>query len=222
MGRSWAKRCEHIPFGLVTIGGEKGSSKGGNVVLLKNVIAEAETRVRALIAADADRVVTDAMIRDVAVGAVVFANLASQRDKDVAFEWDRVIALQGDSGPYLQYSHARCASIIRKAAEQVSADADVTKLSTAAEWAVARKLLEYPGAVVAATPKCEPHIICHYLLELAGEFSRWYTAGNGDPTLRVLVDDQATRAARLALVAAVQATLAQGLSLLGLAAPDQM
>jgi arginyl-tRNA synthetase len=230
MGRTWAERCEHIPFGLVTIGGEKGSSKLGNVVLLKDVIAKAESRLRELLTkkretADDDapeRVVGEAMIREVATGAVVFANLASQRDKDVAFEWDRVIALQGDSGPYLQYSHARCASILRKAGETSTTDADFTKLATDAEWAVARKLLEYPGAVAAATPKCEPHIICHYLLELAGELSRWYTAGNTDASLRVLVDDPATRAARLALVAAVQATLAQGLSLLGLAAPDQM
>jgi arginyl-tRNA synthetase len=155
-----------------------------------------------------------------------------------------VIALQGDSGPYLQYSHARCASILRKAGgdwaqgnaalihQRLSAlelglhsathAIDMSKLATDAEWAVARRLLEFPQAVVAATPKCEPHIIAHYLLELAGEFSRWYTQGNGDASLRVLCDDEPTREARLALVAAVQAVLAEGLSLLGLAAPDQM
>ena len=225
MGREWVSRCEHIPFGLVQIGGKKGSTKAGNVVLLKEVVAEADARVRALLAeinpelAGAE---LDHVARVVGTGAVVFANLASQRDKDVAFEWDRVTALQGDSGPYIQYSHARCASIMRKAGGQRGHAVDFAKLAHDGEWAVARKLLDWPSAVVAATPKCEPHIICHYLLELCGEFSRWYTAGSGDASLRVLCDDAPTRDARLALVACVQAVLAEGLSLLGLEAPDQM
>lgn len=238
MGRPWASRCEHVPFGLVQIvakakdgAGEaqkvKAGTRSGNVVLLKNVVAEAESRVRALLAEIHPELTGAALTKiatEVGTGAVVFANLASQRDKDVAFDWDRVIALQGDSGPYLQYSHARCAAIMRKAGDEWAADSniDFATLTHDAEWAVARKLLAFPAAVVAATPKCEPHIVCHYLLELAGEFSRWYTAGNGDASLRVLCDDMPTRHARLALVAAVQAVLREGLSLLGIAAPDQM
>jgi arginyl-tRNA synthetase len=246
MGHEWAARCEHIPFGLVQIGGKKGSTKEGNVVLLKDVVTEAENRVKQLLlekaaaargggvengelatAADFDPPATSEVAQIAATvgrGAVVFANLVAQRDKDVAFEWDRVIALQGDSGVYLQYSHARCASILRKAGVTTLglAFVDYTKLATDAEWAVARRLLEFPQAIVATTPKCEPHIICHYLLELAGEFSRWYTAGNGDAALRVLCDDAPTRDARLALVAAVRAVLAEGLALLGITAPDTM
>ena len=91
-----------------------------------------------------------------------------------------------------------------------------------AEWAVARRLLEFPQAIVASAPKCEPHIICHYLLELAGEFSRWYTLGNGDKSLRVLCEDVPTRDARLALVAAVKAVLGEGLTVLGIPAPDRI
>ena len=223
MGYEWAARCEHIPFGLVQIGGKKGSSRAGNVVLLKDVVAQAEDGVRALIGqlGALDDATRDVIAHEVGAGAVVFANLVAQRDKDVDFDWDRVIALQGDSGPYVQYNHARCASIVRKAGAPAG-DVDFSKLSTEAEWAVARKLLDFPAAVIAATPKCEPHIVCHYLLELAGEFSRWYTAGNTDPALRVLTDDLPVRAARLALVGAVQATLARGLQLLGMAAPQQM
>ena len=237
MGHEWASRCEHIPFGLVTIGApkvksedeeeddgpKKMSSKHGRVTLLKDVIGEADARVRALLAETNPELtgpVLDRIAHQVGAGAVVFANVSSQRDKDVAFEWDRVIALQGDSGPYLQYSHARCASIMRKAPAR--GPVDFGKLATDAEWAVAKKLLEFPSAVVAATPKCEPHVICHYLLELAGEFSRWYTAGNSDASLRVLVDEPTVRDARLALVEAVQRVLAQGLDMLGLAAPAQM
>jgi arginyl-tRNA synthetase len=229
MGHAWAARCEHIPFGLVQIvktdgSVEKTGTRAGNAMLLTDVVGEAEQRVRTLLSEINPDLTGDALAQvahAVGTGAVVFANLVSQRDKDVAFEWDRVIALSGDSGPYLQYSHARCASILRKAGARAT-EIDFGKLATDAEWSVARRLLEFPHAVVGATPKCEPHIICHYLLELAAEFSRWYTAGNNDGTLRVLVDDAPVRDARLALVAAVQAVLAEGLSLLGLAAPDQM
>jgi arginyl-tRNA synthetase len=232
MGREWVSRCEHIPFGLVQIISKEGDlektgSRAGNAMMLKAVVAEADARVRALLAEINPDLGGDSLARiahQVGTGAIVFANLVSQRDKDVVFEWDRVIALSGDSGPYLQYSHARCASILRKAGAPLVplAKLDLTKLATDHEWAVARRLLDFPQTVVATTPKCEPHIICHYLLDLAGEFSRWYTAGNGDASLRVLCDDVPTRDARLALVAAVQAVLAEGLSLLGLAAPDQM
>lgn len=238
MGRPWASRCEHVPFGLVQIvakpkagsPGEaqkvKAGTRSGNVVLLKGVIAEAEARVRTLLAEIHPELTGDALSKiatEVGMGAVVFANLTAQRDKDVAFDWERVIALQGDSGPYLQYSHARCAAIMRKAGgDWAGSNIDFAMLKHDGEWAVARKLLAFPAAVVAATPKCEPHIICHYLLELAGEFSRWYTAGNSDASLRVLCDDVPTRHARLALVAAVQAVLREGLALLGIAAPDQM
>ena len=227
MGYEWSAICKHVPFGLVRIGGKKTGTRSGNVVLLKEVIAEAEARVRALIADTNPALpaeVLDRVAPMVGTGAVVFANLAPQREKDVDFEWDKVVAMQGDSGPYLQYSHARCASIARKANEPITTieGVDFSKLTSDAEWAVARKLLELPDVVVRSAEACEPHVIAHYLLDLAGEFSRWYTAGNGDPALRVLTEDAPTRRARLALVAALQAAMRQGLSLLGMAAPDQM
>jgi arginyl-tRNA synthetase len=230
MGHEDAARvCEHVPFGLVRIGGKKTGTRAGGAVLLKDVLAEAEAQVRDVIAKGDAELPADVLAQVapiVGIGAVVFANLATQREKDVEFEWEKVIALSGDSGPYLQYSHARCASIARKAGTTVTAaglgEVDFGRLVTDAEWAVARRLLDYPDVVVRAGEHCEPHVICHYLLDLAGVFSRWYTDGNGDPALRVLCDDAATRAARLALTAAVQAVLAGGLGLLGITAPERM
>jgi arginyl-tRNA synthetase len=226
-GHEWAARCQHVPYGHVRIGGKKTATRIGNVVLMRDVFTAAEADVRALIAETNPQLPADVLDRVapmVGIGAVVFANLASQREKDVDFDWDKVINLHGDSGPYVQYSHARCASIARKAGEQVTSidGVDFTRLTHDAEWAVARRLLELPDTVVRAADACEPHLICHYLLDLAADFSRWYTLGNGDASLRVLCDDPATRRARLALTAAVQATLATGLDLLGLGAPDQM
>jgi arginyl-tRNA synthetase len=227
MGLPWADRCQHVPYGLVQVDGRKTATRLGNVVLMRDVFAIAEEEVRAKIA-DVNPTLAPAIVDRVApqvgIGAVIFANLAPQRDKNIDFELDKAVSLDGDSGPYLQYSHARCASIMRKAGETVTgADGvDFGVLTHDAEWAVARKLLDFPEHVVRATDNAEPHVICHYLLELCAEFSRWFTLGNTDRALRVLVDDPPLRRARLALVAAVQATLREGLSLLGIAAPDQM
>ena len=225
MGHDWASRCQHVPYGLVKVGGKKGSTRLGNVILMREVFAIAQDEVKKVIAevnptlADVDKVA-----REVGIGAVIFANLAPQRDKDIEFDLDQAVSLEGDSGPYLQYSHARCASIGRKAGEAITSVDGIVfdKLTHDAEWAVARKLIDFPEFVVRAADASEPHVICHYLLELAADFSRWYTLGNNDHALRVIVDDSDTRRARLALVAAVQATLREGLSLLGIAAPDQM
>jgi arginyl-tRNA synthetase len=227
MGFEWAPRLQHVPYGLVKVGGKKGSSKLGNVVLMREVFTIAEDEVRAKIAEvnptlPAD--IVDKVAREVGIGAVIFANLAPQRDKDIEFDIDKAVSLDGDSGPYLQMQHARCASVFRKADERIhGADGiDFSLLTHDAEWAVARRLVDFPEIVVRAATACEPHVLCHYLLDVAADFSRWWTLGNGDASLRVLVEDRDVRRARLALVAAVQATLREGLSLLGIAAPDQM
>lgn len=226
-GHAWAASCEHVPYGLIRLGGKKTSTRLGNVVLMRDVFKIAQDEVRPKITEHNPEMAPELIektAQQVGIGAVVFANLASQREKDVDFDLDKAISLDGDSGPYLQYSHARCASITRKAGEPITSieGIEFSLLTTDAEWAVARKLLDLPEIVVRAADASEPHVIAHYLLDLAGEFSRWYTQGNADASLRVLVDDPAVRRARLALVAAVQATLATGLGLLGIAAPDQM
>ena len=227
MGHDWAKRCEHVPYGLVKIDNQRAATRLGNVVLMREVFTIAETMVRSVIAENNPEMPPDRIAevaRQVGIGAIVFANLAPQREKDIDFDLDHAVSLDGDSGPYLQYSHARCASIARKGGGAVASldGVDLARLSHDAEWAVARKLLDFPDVVVRSADASEPHVICHYLLTLAAEFSRWYTAGNGDAALRVLCDDPATRRARLALVGAVQATLRDGLAMLGIAAPDQM
>jgi len=224
VGYDWADRCEHVPFGLVRIGGKKTGSRAGEVVLLKEVFAEATDDVRPRIREANASMPDDQLERTasmVGVGAVVFANLIAQREKDVDFDMEKVTSLSGDSGPYLQYSHARCAGIVRKGGER-SAAADPAQLAHDAEWAVARRLLDFGDVVARAAAGSEPHIMCHYLLDLCGDFSRWYTAGNDDASLRVLVDDPAKKAARMRLVETVQAALAQGLGILGLGAPDVM
>src|SRR5690606_13741160 len=125
--------------------------------------------------------------------------------------------------------HARCASVLARARESGEsvepadlASADLGRLTSDHEWALAQKLAELGDLVVRATEANEPHHVARYLLDLAAATSRWYTAGNGDPALRILSEDRDDRRARLALLAAAQASLRYGLSLLGLGAPDKM
>jgi arginyl-tRNA synthetase len=226
MGHEWVARCEHVPYGLVRIDNQRSASRLGNVVLMRDVFTIAQDMARAVIVENNPEMsadVVDEVARQVGIGAIVFGNLAPQREKDIDFDIEHAVSLEGDAGPYVQYSHARCASLLRKGGGVTDLDdVELDKLTHDAEWAIARRLLDLPDSVVRASEASEPHVICHYLLQLSAEFSRWYTLGNGDPSLRVLCDDLPTRRARLALVAAVQAVLRDGLGMLGIAAPSQM
>ncbi|HEU4537295.1 MAG TPA: arginine--tRNA ligase [Polyangiaceae bacterium] len=224
-GFEWADRCVHVPFGLVRLGGKKTGSRGGNVVLLKEVFAEATERSAATIRErnpSLGEAEVAAAAPAVGIGAVVFANLFAQREKDVDFEWEQILSTTGDSGPYVQYAHARCASVLRKAGAPPAGRPDPARLGHDAEWAVARRLLEYGDVVARAAEGNDPHLLTHYLLDLCADFSRWFTLGNGDPSLRMLCDDDETRKARLALVASAKQVLATGLGLLGVGAPEAM
>jgi arginyl-tRNA synthetase len=227
-GFEWASRCEHVPFGLVRIGGKKTGTRTGNVVLLREVLREAADRSRDRVR-DKNPDMSEADLagtaRVVGVGAIVFANLVSQRDKDVDFDWDDVLSTDGDTGPYVQYAHARCSSVLGKAGQVSMAElgaADPTPLDGDLEWAVARALVDFPDVVAKAAEQSEPHLVSRYLLDLCAAYSRWYTAGNTDASLRVLSPDPAARSARLALLASTRETLREGLALLGLGAPDAM
>jgi arginyl-tRNA synthetase len=231
-GMEWAARCIHVPFGLVLIGGQKGSTSDGNVVLLRAVLAEAAERSRVRIHDKNPEMTATALAetsRVIGIGAVVFANLVSQREKDTNFEWEEVLATDGDTGPYLQYAHARSASVLARAHEAgdpidatTLGGADLGALTSDLEWALALRLAELGDVVARAAEANEPHIVARYLLDLVAAYSRWYTAGNGDPALRVLTDDPTVRRARLALVAATKESLRYGLALLGLGAPEKM
>jgi len=227
MGHTWAARCEHVPYGLVRIDNKKAASRLGKVVLMRDVFAIAEEMIRERIAAtnpDLSPAIVEDVARKVGIGAIVFANLAPQRDKDIDFDIEHAVSFEGDAGPYVQYNHARCASVARRAGEIVASTdgIDLSLLTHDLEWAMARKLLDFPDVVVRSSEACEPHVICHYLLQLSADFARYYTAGNADKSLRILRDDPALGRARLALTAAIRVTLRDGLDLLGIAAPDEM
>jgi arginyl-tRNA synthetase len=226
-GFEWAARMEHVPFGLVRIGGKKARTRTGEVVLLKEVLGEATARVAALLKEtnpDLPPEKAAEVARDVGVGVIVFSNVSAQREKDVDFEWEDVVSLRGDAGPYVQYAHARASSLLRAggAAPADLAAADPAPLARDEEWALAKMLLDVGDEVARAADADEPQVVARYLLDLCAAFSRWYTLGNQDPSLKVITADAAATRARLALAASTRKVLATGLGLLGLAAPEVM
>jgi arginyl-tRNA synthetase len=221
-GFPFAKHVEHVSFGQVRFGGVKTGTRTGNVLRLREVLEEAADAIRARIEEkNPDLPGKETVARQVGVGAIVFADLSVQREKDVEFDWDRMLSFEGDTGPYVQYAHARTASILRRAPADLPA-ADPRLLVLAEEAAVLKLLADFPDRVEKAVEDAEPYHVAAWLLDLCAAFSKWYDLGNRDPALKVLCEDRAVAAARLSLVRAVETTLARGLFLLGLEAPAEM
>ena len=222
-GFEWAERCKHVPFGLVRTFGKKTGTRAGNVVLLRDVIEEAMERASDKITEKNPEMKGEQLAetaRALGVGGIVFANLFASREKDVDFQIDDVLRTDGDSGVYIQYGHARCKSIAATAgSEPDPATVDVSRLTSDHEWTLARQLTDFADVVARAADGNDPHLVSRYLLDVTGTFSRWWTAGNSDKSLRIIIDDPALQAARVALTAATAEVLRTGLGLLGIEAP---
>jgi arginyl-tRNA synthetase len=207
----------HVTFGAVT--GEDGKAlktRSGDVIKLKNLLDEAEERAFAIVSgknAELPESERRDIARAVGIGAVQYADLSQNRSSNYVFSWDKMLALDGNSAPYLLMMVARVHSIFRKLGlnpADKSVEAAAASLETPAELALARKLVKFPDAIRLATDNLRPHFLCLYLYELAGEFSAFYTAD------KVAVDEPAVRARRMMLCARTLLILETGLRLLGL------
>jgi len=207
----WVDRVEHVDFGRLL---GMSTRKGKNVVFLGELLDAAVEKTRQVIAEkNPDLADKDAVAEAVGCGAVVFNDLKKERVKDAVFAWDDVLALDGDTGPYVQYTHARLCSILKKAPTTVqSADFDLLGDSGGLLLTLGR----FPGVVHSAARRAEPSELAQYVLGLCREMNSWYVDH------RVLGQDEALSAARLALVRAVKIVIGNGLGLLGLAAPEEM
>ena len=210
----------HVSFGFVLgADGKKMASRAGEserlIDLLSEGVERAETALKER-SSDLSPERQAATAHALGIGAVKYADLSTERVRDYVFDWDRMLAFEGDTGPYLQYAHARIRSIFRRAGVAPPAPGAVPLLGEPSEHALALQLLGFAGAVEAAAESYSPSKLCTYLFELATSFTGFYEA------CRVLVDDEAVRSSRLGLCDLTARVLALGLSLLGMEAPEQM
>jgi arginyl-tRNA synthetase len=212
----------HVTFGAVT--GEDGKAlktRDGDVIKLKSLLNEAEERAYALVTAKSPDLPEDErreIARVVGIGSVQYADLAQNRSSNYVFSWDKMLALDGNTAPYLLYAVTRVRSIFRKAELDPKNPpvAGATPPETPQELVLARKLVQFSDAVQSATNQLRPHFLCLYLFELAGAYSAFYAAD------KVIVDDAGVRARRLLLCHRTLVTLETGLHLLGLRTLERM
>ncbi len=216
MGRAWADMCEHVAFGMVSLEDGTMSTRQGKVVLLEDVLAQAvEKTLRVIEEKNPDLQNKEQVASDVGIGAVLYSTLSQNRIKDIVFSFDKVLNFDGETGPYVQYTHARCASVLRRA-PKAAAQPDFTSLQNDEAFALLKLLERFPQTVIAASEKCEPFYVTRHVTELAQAFNKFYYEH------RIIGDDEPQMAARLALTQAVKNTIQSGLGLLGIRAPEQM
>jgi arginyl-tRNA synthetase len=208
----YTEKLVHVPFGLMSYQGRAISTREGNLIKLDELLAEAKRRAYDIVK---DRGGDEKLAEQIGYGAVKYSDLSHDPITDIDFSWDKALALEGNSGPYLQYAYARVQSLLAKAEGQIAADAELI-METAAEKRLALQLLEFPGAVVRAAEAYKPSVLAEYLFQTAQLYSSFY---QNSPILK---SDEPVRSRRLRLCALFGEVLKRGLSLLGIEAPNRI
>ncbi|WP_430603824.1 arginine-tRNA ligase [Enterococcus sp. DIV0724b] len=215
LGFDWSKDMHHIPFGLITQGGKKLSTRKGKIVLLEEVLNEAvELANKQIMEKNPDLPDREEVARQVGIGSVIFHDLKNDRLNNFDFVLEEVVRFEGETGPYVQYTHARAMSILRKADFTI----DETKeyaLDDKESWEVVKLLQKFPEIVMQAAEKYEPSVIAKHAIQVAQAFNKYYAH------VKILAEDE-QKESRLALVYAMATIIKEDLRLLGLHAPNEM
>ena len=221
MGYEWCKDIVHVPFGLVSLEEGTMSTRHGRVVFLEDVLTRAVEQTKEIIrekGVNTENI--DETAKIVGIGAVVFNELSNNRIKDYVFSWNKVLDFNGETGPYVQYTYARCASVLRNAGEEAvkAAQAGIKAeyITSESAFALAKLIYRLPQVIIEAAEKYEPSILTRHLVDIAQGFNRFYHDEH------ILVENEDEKAAKLALVLAAKTAIKNGLALLGMEAPERM
>ena len=226
LGYDWEADCIHVPFGMVSLeNGQILSTRGGNVVFLEDVLNNAIDKTKEIIREknpDASDEFVDQIAKEVGIGAVKFQELSNNRIKDYTFTWDKVLNFDGETGPYVQYTHARCASVMRKAGEETVRKAadisalDLSYISGENAYELVKLIYAFPEIIRDAAYKYEPSIVTRHIIDVAQTYNRFYHDEH------ILTDNEDEKTAKVALTMAAKNVIKTGLGLLGIKAPDRM
>lgn len=224
MGYDWANQCVHVPFGMVRLEEGTMSTRHGRVVFLEDVLNGAIEKTREIIEEKNPNIENlEEITSQVGIGAVVFNELSNNRIKDYTFKWDQILNFDGETGPYVQYTHARCASLLRKAGEDIVAKAQDPKnvdfallAKSDSAYELTKLIYAFPGVVEQAGEKYEPSIITRHIIDIAQCFNKFYHDEH------IIVDDEVEKTSKIALVIATKRVIATGIGLLGMKAPERM
>ncbi|MFH1701527.1 MAG: arginine--tRNA ligase [Candidatus Zixiibacteriota bacterium] len=225
LGESFAKNLVHVEFGWIRFKDQAMSTRKGNIIFLDDVINTAVGRVKnIMMEKNPDLPNLEQIARQVGIGAVIFADLGVKKHKDVNFSWEEVLNFEGETGPYLQYTHARLCALKRKYGEEITGGVDFSKYLSLEEKALALHLYRFGEIIEVAADKYEPNFIVEYLIGLASVFNRLYQRKDESGRLIKIIDDLSPdgTASRMLLVDCVRIVLNEGLYLLGMEAPEEM
>lgn len=218
LGYDWYDQLVHVPYGLVSMEGGKLSTRNGNVIYAEEILHESIRKIYEIIEEkNPDLEDKETVARQVGIGAIIFNDLYNQRIKDVVFNWDKILNFDGETGPYVQYTYARCASVLRKAGEvTIPEEIDYSVLTDEVTMNLLKDITRFPGVVKDAAEKYEPFMISRFAVSVAQHFNKFYH------DCQINVDDENIKIARLKVVSVTMRVIKDALELLGIECPEQM
>ncbi len=218
MGYEYYDKLIHVGFGLVSLDNGKLSTRKGHVVLMEDLLNESVAKTLEIMndgkSKDYDN--KEEIAKQVGIGAVIFNDLFNSRIKDVVFNWESILDFNGETGPYVQYAHARCNSILEKIENVDFSKVDYTLLNDDTAKQVLKTLYQFESKIADAASKNEPYIISRYLIDVTKAFNKFYNEN------KVNVEEDILRNTRALIVFSVMNVLKNGLTLLGIHAPIKM